>query len=472
MKKTAGKGQYAAVWTVAVCLGAAYLLLCFNHNVWTDEAYTFWLIKNDYAEIVRKTATDVHPPLYYLIAKTAALLFPTYENRLLVQKITTMLPVILTMGIGSSWLLSRKFGMAAAVIFQISLGLLPCTMEYAVQVRMYSWGLFFITMGGIAAYDAFTRGKKRDWVMFTLMNLAAAYIHNFSFVSACVICGLLFLCIVIKNRKLLVPWLISAAVMILAYSPWFRVLLKQTDRVINMDYWIQPITWKTVWGYFEWAFDNGIQYSAIMVLILLVTAGIQNLAAIIRSHKKEDIFAMLCWAVPFFTAAGGVTVSLITTPIYYNRYVFPAMGLLCLFFGIALRKASKPFFVTMMFFLLCYGIGSYRDTFNEEYYSSYIVQTEAFFEENLGPNDAVVYNFEAYGLIYGYYFDEKQLSYMEDFDLGGDYDNIWFICTLNIGEYSPQTLQSYGLKSEYMGHMGIEMNEFDVYRIYRSGSEE
>ena len=34
------KGQYLAIWMIAACMGIAYLLLCFNHNVWADEAYT------------------------------------------------------------------------------------------------------------------------------------------------------------------------------------------------------------------------------------------------------------------------------------------------------------------------------------------------------------------------------------------------------------------------------------------------
>ena len=75
------KGQYLAIWMIAACMGIAYLLLCFNHNVWADEAYTLAMIKNDYAGIIGKTAVDVHPPLYYFIAKTAALLFPTHEYR-------------------------------------------------------------------------------------------------------------------------------------------------------------------------------------------------------------------------------------------------------------------------------------------------------------------------------------------------------------------------------------------------------
>ncbi len=466
------KGQYLAIWMIAACMGIAYLLLCFNHNVWADEAYTLAMIKNDYAGIIGKTAVDVHPPLYYFIAKTAALLFPTHEYRLLVQKIVSIIPVALTLGIGGSWLYAKGFGMKAAAIFQIMLGMFPFTMEYAVQLRMYSWALLFITVCGLAAYDAYVMSRKRDWILFALMGVAASYTHNYAFISASVICGLLFLCIVLKNRERLLPWAISSMSMVLVYLPWFRIFLRQAGGTMNRtDYWIEPITWETVWGYFTWAFENDVKHTAILILCILAVAGIVNVVLIAKKHRTEDVFALLCWSVPFFTALGGVIISLIKNPIYYNRYAFPAMGLLCVFLAISLRGTQNPFFVSMMLFLACYGVGSYREAYHQEYNSSYVRQTEAFFEEYLGEGDVVLYNWEINTLVYRCHFEEDQLFYMLDFDLGGEYDNIWFLDTYGNITFPQYVLEAYNLTSEYVGHLGVEMNEFDVYRIYRTGVE-
>ena len=42
---------------------AIYVSLVCNRNVWTDEAYTIQLIReNSYLEMNAKTAMDVHPP--------------------------------------------------------------------------------------------------------------------------------------------------------------------------------------------------------------------------------------------------------------------------------------------------------------------------------------------------------------------------------------------------------------------------
>ena len=73
-------------------------------------------------------------------------------------------------------------------------------------------------------------------------------------------------------------------------------------------------------------------------------------------------------------------------------------------------------------------------------------------------------------MICHFYFMNEQLIYMGNFDLEEQYDNIWFIDTFGYGDYLPQVLSTYNLSMEYMGHMGIEMNEFDIYRIYKIGA--
>ena len=40
-----------------------YLSLSFNDSVWTDEAFTMVLLRQDFAGITQGTIADVHPPL-------------------------------------------------------------------------------------------------------------------------------------------------------------------------------------------------------------------------------------------------------------------------------------------------------------------------------------------------------------------------------------------------------------------------
>ncbi len=56
-----------------ICLSIVMLgrsiLLCFSRDIWYDELFTVSMAEHSYGELVRFTAADVHPPLYYIIVK-------------------------------------------------------------------------------------------------------------------------------------------------------------------------------------------------------------------------------------------------------------------------------------------------------------------------------------------------------------------------------------------------------------------
>nr|MCR4705047.1 hypothetical protein [Lachnospiraceae bacterium] len=131
-------GKKAEAFAPALIAGIVFLLylsLCFNRNIWTYEAFTIELLKRDFAGIVKGTAIDVHPPLYYLIAKVWILVF---GSGLVSLKLISILPMILVIGPGA-YAVKSLFGLKEAILFQLFFVAIPCTMEYAVQIRMYSW---------------------------------------------------------------------------------------------------------------------------------------------------------------------------------------------------------------------------------------------------------------------------------------------------------------------------------------------
>ena len=158
-------------------------------------------------------------------------------------------------------------------------------------------------------------------------------------------------------------------------------------------------------------------------------------------------------------------------PIYRDQYVFPAMGLFCLFLAIGCVRMRKEAVVLILVFLLFTGGISYRDAFRAEYKATLTEQTEEFFRENLGENDLVVYNYQAYYFNYKYYFPEDRLFYVRDVDLSQDFDEIWFLDTDFEWDFVPDQILPYNLQIEYVGHYGIEHNEFDLYRVTKGITE-
>lgn len=248
------------------------------------------------------------------------------------------------------------------------------------------------------------------------------------------------------------------------YFPWFLVLLAQI-RHISKGYWIPKITGRTIWGYVEWAFGTAIPHSAVMMLIVWLLVGVRHFCLLGREKNEWDVFAAGGYLVPLLTVVSGVVASWLMQPIYYDRYVFPALGILCMFFAISIRNVRKRTLAAGFVFILLTGVAAYRDTYWEEYKSTYVPETEAFFEENLKEQDVIIYNWKVYGFLYEYYFDDK-LIYVGDFDFDGEYGDIWFLNTAVEQQIPAETLSEHGLAMEYVKHLGIEQNEFDLYRIY------
>ena len=111
------------------------------------------------------------------------------------------------------------------------------------------------------------------------------------------------------------------------------------------------------------------------------------------------------------------------------------------------------------------GAVQYLETWRQEYKSTLTDQTVEFWKEHVGEDDLIVYNLEVYEFCYSYYFPEEKLSYVREVDLDQEFDEIWFLDTPGEWEFVPPQILPYDLQIEYMGHYGIEHNEFDIYRV-------
>ena len=90
---------------VMIC-GAIYISLTFNNNVWLDEAFTASLVDTDMAGVIKRSMADTLPPLYNIILKLSTDIF---GYRIPVMKITSAVPMILTMLLGATTV-RKRFG--------------------------------------------------------------------------------------------------------------------------------------------------------------------------------------------------------------------------------------------------------------------------------------------------------------------------------------------------------------------------
>lgn len=303
-----------------------------SRYIWADEVFTLKLIRHSVPRLVALTAVDVHPPLYYLIVKLFAALTPFWPT-VAAAKLCSLLPVALLVvwaavrGVRDA---ARRF---AYGLFAVCVAGLPSLTNYSLEIRMYSWGLLFVTLCFAAGRAAAENGRRRDWAAFVAFGLAAAYTHYF----ACVAVALAYLVLLgccLKNKKG-GAWLAAAGVTVAAYLPWLIVLLGQL-RTVKEGYWIQPITGEDIAGYWRFAFGGGLLWVvALAVLTLLAEAVLRRKVTV-----RQDVWPLALLLTPAWVAAVGLVASALIRPVFMERYLLPALG--CLWLGCALAVALLP----------------------------------------------------------------------------------------------------------------------------------
>ena len=486
-KEWLNKKVYPLSWLVyhetamlyALCgfIGLVYLSLIWNHNIWTDEAFTVDLLRNckTVSEVWEFTAGDVHPPLYYMILLPFSNLFGI---RLWMLKFLSIIPMVLTLLLGPTYI-KKRFGNKVAWLYVVILTALPITMEYAVQVRMYSWAMWFLTLCALMAFHAYETGKIKYYVIVALSGTACAYTHYFTFISAIWVYGFFFLAVVFtkEKRKDLLKWLGMAAGSVILFLPWLPSMIRQVTGVSG-SYWISEITKKVLREYLDWFFETDLPYAPVMIQTVCLIAFVLFVAAIIQNRKAGDeekiqkrrelIAVLLDPMVLIGTVFMGVLLSELIRPIFIIRYAIPCMGLLALFLAYTLSKLDKKLYALVIAFWVTMGIVEYTDTHYTEYDSTLAPEMIAFFDEHLGENDYVMYNYKMFDFIYMYYFDAEDMVYVEDFDWNSDFDDVWFLCTTFQPEIPGEIMQSHGLTRTFVGNYSIEHNQFALYQIRKN----
>lgn len=450
-----------------------YLSLVFNKNIWTDEAFTIELVReNNFWGIVKGTANDVHPPLYYLIAKIFVLVF---GDKFYIYKIVSVIPMALTMLLAFFYI-KPWWGTRAAAIYVIMLNAIPCVMEYGVQIRMYAWALFFVTWAGLSAYGICMQEQKeyarqQGYIQLTVASICGCYTHTYAMVSC--VCIYFLVCIYAlcsgkghKKRFLFRRCILSGCVVSVCYIPWLIVLFQQMANRID-NYWIEPVTGQVILQYADFLFASRIPYSKGMYFVLCMMAIVICIWRGIRKDK-EGFGALMFLAVPILTAGIGIVLSILVTPFFIARYLLPCMGLLAIFFAVAFQRKRNYVHILIGIFGMVMVINVYQTNFQAEYKSTQVDELLGFMDGHMGEEDLIAYNYEIYGFIYDIYFDDSKTVFLSDVDFAQNFENIWYFDSCVTPWLDSQVLAEYGLEKEFIMNTGIEQNAFHLYRIYHA----
>lgn len=390
--------------------------LIFNDNLWGDEAFTMLTLKGNFKDIINTTARDVHPPLYYLIAKIFVLIFGYSVPAV---KIASVIPIILTMILGAT-LLDKYFGEKSPLIptlFILLMAFAPNFLHMSYELRMYSWGLFFVSFSALAAYGIYLEGfTLKNSSLFIIVSLCAAYTHYFSLVSVGIIYLMLFVALLFKSIKYLKECIIISIITIVGYLPWFFIFLKQLNSV-SSNYWIPDIKFGTIIGYIKYPFNNELININFIICIMAIISLIINIYTD-KKNRKESIFALMCISLFFLTVGLGVVLSLIIRPIFVIRYAFPTTALLWLGILIGLKQLlhNKIHCILLASIIFLNGFYSYDFNYNKEYNKG-VDQVKSYINKNAKESNVFITNNTHFNwTILKYYFPNNKVYLSKEFD--------------------------------------------------------
>lgn len=425
--------------------------LCFSNDIWYDELFTVGMAQHSYGGLVRFTAADVHPPLYYCIVKMFAdlcKLFAPSVGTVIPAKLVSVLPYLILLVYSVTWI-RKRWGVFTGGLFLFCMTAMPQMSAYTVEARMYGWALLFVMAaflhaGGMItaqnAQDKSAGGSRRQEEAslkagmcrlhapaLVFYGLAAAYTQYFACVAVVMVYLYLLFMLWRQDRGRIKEWLICVAVSVIGYVPWLFALAGQISAV-RKNYWILPLTWRSLGGCVKFlmkpAFTNDT-LNTVLAVILAAGYAVVFLWCGWKyklEHKGRDFWKIkenqrfILAAAGIWVLAGvvgfGFAASILIRPVFVYRYMIPAVG--CFWLGFALcldkmlckLKGVSVFGLALLLLVVLVGLRNYRAFVGEEEYKIVTMKETETALSLIGPEDTVLYNFDQVQAVTGYYLPE------------------------------------------------------------------
>lgn len=304
------------------------IILAYSKDIWVDEAFSLSMIKHTYTEMVELTATDVHPPLYYIILKHLVdglhMILPKVST-ISIAKFASVIPFILL------WVLSvtkvrKEWGSFVSGMWVVAFIGMPNLISYGIEIRMYSWALLFVTISYLFSWNIIKNSSLKFWVILILSTLGACYTHYFACVAVALVWLFLLVYFIIFERKCLKRWIISAVIAVIGYLPWLIIFISHSKSATE-SFWKAPIGYSDIEDYFRFLFDNSALLLCVGIVILFLIKALAQKSA----DRQKCLFALAGIYIPVGITFIGIIISLIIRPVFISRYMY--CGLACIWFG-------------------------------------------------------------------------------------------------------------------------------------------
>ena len=254
---------------------------------------------------------------------------------------------------------------------------MKCAYTYNTQIRMYSWAELFVLLSFYELYLILKKDKTKNYILFVLFSLCAAYTHYYALISVAFFYLALYL-FAIKHKNRWKKIIISSAVTIVAYLPWLGVLVKSFQRTAE-TWWVTKMPSiknciyfvcenKYIFLLFFFVIGMYVLYES-RILNVSLSGQIQiylkkfvwNCKVLTEndtsvSNEEDKKINNILIAAGLFSLAGtclvGVVLSYLISPLFIERYLFPIAGVFWLIVGICMERLNGKKLWMLVFFVL------------------------------------------------------------------------------------------------------------------------
>lgn len=301
------------------------LLIGLCQSVWFDEAYSILVAKQSVGELLRLTALDTHPPLYYVVLHFWAGLFGWGELAL------RSLSVIMAGGavFVGALLVRRLFGVRAALITLPFLLFAPFLLRYGFEIRMYAMASLICISATyllVAALDAKTR--KQKWLLYggyaVLVALGVYTLYYTALVWIAHLVWLVWVTYKAKQPLAKQPWLLAYLGSVLLFLPWLPTFVSQVgngalaaiSQPLTVDNLVSIVSFQFLYQP-TWQLDAVWSLVFVALVVALSILAVRGARYISKPEKKYVVLLLAYFMVPIIV----LTLISLVRPMYVERYL-------------------------------------------------------------------------------------------------------------------------------------------------------
>ncbi|NMB84541.1 hypothetical protein GYA28_04640 [Candidatus Roizmanbacteria bacterium] len=321
-------------------------LLFLTQSLWRDEAFSYLLAKNGLTQIIRLTANDFNPPLYYFILHFWIKLLGRSEIALRSLSFLFYWATVYVVYLFLTKIIKLKSKKSLPYILLVTIN--PVLLYYAFEARMYTQLAFFVTL----SYYSYWLKKNR---LYFISTLASLFTHYF---AIAVVFSQLFTSLWGKKHSkkgpilclvLFVPWMIYVfSLHILVKEPFWIINSKPTFYNILIIILNFPAT--IYLGHIrDSLFLNYLKANTFFSLLLYLSLIFTYLKTALK-RDREMFFYLFFWAIVIPAVVG---IFSIWKPLYLSRYlIFSSVGfLILLIFGLEKIKPLSRYLAIAVIFI-------------------------------------------------------------------------------------------------------------------------